>query len=243
MKVETLVLGPLQTNCYLVFDEETKKALVIDPADEGQYIIQTLQKLQIEPLAIVATHGHFDHILAATELKLILNIPFLMHKADLFLLNSVEERTKYWTRINADPPLPPDELLEDGDVVNSENVISRTRHNTDSNLNLSVGSPSEFMIHDSKFLFQVIETPGHTPGSICLYDKEENTLFSGDTLFRGNVGRTDFSYGSKRELEESLKKLFKLPPRTVIYPGHGESTILAQEKPIICKIQSPELLD
>jgi len=197
MRIECLIVGQLQTNCYLVWNQISKKAIIIDPGDDADYILHKIQDLGLKPKLIIATHGHFDHVLAVTELKLAFQIPFLIHQADLFLIRRVSETAKYFTGLKADPFLPPDRFIKEKDQ-------------------LKFGQEK----------LKVIETPGHTPGSICLYQK--GTLFSGDTLFASGTGRTDFSYASSEELKISLKKLFQLPLKTVVYPGHGQKTTIIQ---------------
>lgn len=200
MEIETLVLGQLATNCYLVYDEKTREAVIIDPADEGTFIIQRILDLKLKPKLIVATHGHFDHVLAATELKLAFNIPFWLSEADLFLLKRVQKTTQHFANFHTDPPPPVDKFLKERDEI----PVDKER-------------------------LKVIETPGHTPGSISLYTP--GILFSGDTLFSSGVGRTDFAYGSQKNLLTSIKeKLFKLPSQTEVYPGHGPKTTIMAEK-------------
>ncbi|MDP3888567.1 MAG: MBL fold metallo-hydrolase, partial [bacterium] len=104
MKVNTLVLGQMDNNCYLVWDQDSMEAIVIDPSDEGDFIANKILELKLEPKYIIATHGHFDHVLAATELKLAFNIPFLMHEADLPILKRVQETTKHFFGYKSDPP-------------------------------------------------------------------------------------------------------------------------------------------
>lgn len=196
MKIETLILGQLATNCYLVYDEKTRETAIIDPADEGDFIIQKILDLKLKPKLILATHGHFDHLLGVTELKLAFNIPFFLHQADLFLLKRMEKTAKYFTGLKVDPQPEVDKFLKEKDHL--------------------------FLDGES---LEVIETPGHTPGGVSLYKKD--VLFSGDTLFRGGVGRTDFSYASFSDLKKSIReKLFKLPSETGVYPGHGPKTTL-----------------
>ena len=199
--IKTLVVGQLQTNCYLIIDKKVKKALIIDPGDDADYIIRILADEKVTPLKIIATHGHFDHILGVTELKLNFNIPFLINQKDLFLVKDMVKRTKYY--LPDVTPIPPniDKFLVNDEVIDFGNNQIR-----------------------------IIETPGHTPGSICLYSAKQNILFSGDTIFAGGgVGRTDFSYSSSIDLQKSLKKIFKLPGITTIYPGHGETSTIKQE--------------
>lgn len=200
MKIKRLIVGQLATNCYLVFDEKTRESLIIDPGDDGDYIIRRISDLRLQPKMILATHGHFDHILAVTELKLAYNIPFLIHQKDLFLIKTAPQSAKHWLGINVDPVILPDRFIEEKDSV-------------------SMGQEE----------LTVLETPGHTPGSLCLMGL--GILFSGDTLFAQGVGRTDFSYSSKEDLQKSLKKIFKLADNVIVYPGHGEETIIKEAKP------------
>lgn len=200
MKIETLVLGQLATNCYLVWDEKTQEAVIIDPADEGTFIIQKIQDWGLKPKLIIATHGHFDHLLAATELKLAFNIPFLMHKADLFLLARIQETTKHFTGFEADPPPPVDKFLKDGDEV----ILGKEK-------------------------LKVIEAPGHTPGSISLHNKSVlfsgDTLFN-NGIGRTDFSYAS----QEQLISSIEAKLFKLPNNTEVYPGHGPKTTILQEK-------------
>lgn len=199
MRIEKLVVGQLQANCYLVWDEKEEEGIVIDPGDAGDFIIDKIQRFGFKPKMIVATHGHFDHILAATEVKLAFNIPFLIHQADLFLLRRMATSARFFTGVTPDPAPTVDKFLKEGQLIKF-----------------------------GKEKLEVIETPGHSPGGVSFYKK--GVLFSGDTLFKMGVGRTDFPYASEEELKKSLKKLFKLSSETVIYPGHGEETTIGEEK-------------
>lgn len=199
MKVASLQVGQLQTNCYLVWDENDFEAVIIDPGDDGDFIIQKIIDLELHPKFILATHGHFDHVLAVTELKLAFKIPFLMYQADLPILKKAAASAKHFTGIPALSPLPPDKYLHVGDV-------------------LQFGQEK----------LKVMETPGHTPGGVSFYSP--GILFSGDTLFYHGMGRTDFSYASQSQLEKSVKKLLRLPEKTLVYPGHGQETTIKEEK-------------
>lgn len=207
MDVLTLPVGPLQTNCYLASCPETKEAIIVDPGDSGDFISQKILDLKLQPKAIVATHGHVDHIVAVIELKLAFNIPFLAHKKDLFLLKRTKETIEYFLGFNPYPEL--------SQWKNAEKFIDRC-----------VKEGDEIAFGNQKL--KVIETPGHTPGGVSLHAK--GVLFSGDTLFKNGVGRTDLSYSSKEDLEASLQKLSKLPPKTIVYPGHGPETTISAEK-------------
>ena len=202
LQVETLVLGQLQTNCYIVWCEKTRECIIIDPADSAESITQTILDLQLQPLCIVFTHGHFDHVLGSLELKLNFDIPIFMHPNDTALLKNAQKSAQYWLKQAVDPV--PNKTLE-----LRENSV------------LEVGT--------SKIV--VIETPGHTPGSIVLFaDEVQPLLFTGDTLFQAGVGRTDFEYSSPQKLQDSLKKIIKLfPKHTICYPGHGGTTTIAAE--------------
>lgn len=201
MKIERLIVGQLQTNCYLVWDKVTNQGVVIDPGDDAEYILNRIRDLEIKPLFILATHGHFDHVLAVLELKLILKIPFLINEKDLFLVKRAVSSAKFFTRErDALKPLV-DKFIKENDII-------------------SFGKEGKL---------KVVETPGHSPGGVVFENR--GVVFSGDTLFKQVVGRTDLSYSSHQDLIDSIKKkLFKLPYETIVYPGHGEETTIGEEK-------------
>jgi hydroxyacylglutathione hydrolase len=193
MQIETLSLGQLDTNCYIAWCETTRAAIIIDPADEGSFISQKILELELTPTAIVLTHGHFDHVLGLLELKLNFSTaPIIMHQADLFLLESLQQRAQHWLKMAVDPAPPPDKFIkEDEKIKFGQETLT------------------------------VLYTPGHTPGSICLYDDE--VTFTGDTLFAdGVVGRTDLSYSNKKQIKNSLQKIRVLTKNRTSYPGHGQ---------------------
>lgn len=202
LKIRTLIVGQLKTNCYLVTDTKSNETIIIDPGDDTDYITQTVSDCKLTPILLLATHGHFDHILALSELKLIYKIPFLMHKTDEFLLARMISSAGFFLHSKPTSQIPTvDRALSD-------------------KMLLSVGT----------ITFKVLHTPGHTPGSICLYNEKLAILFSGDTLFASGVGRTDFQYSSAEKLKNSLTQLFSLPENTVVYPGHGLSSTIEAEK-------------
>lgn len=192
MKVITLAVGQLGTNCYLVIDNQ--EAVIIDPGAEADFISQKILEEKVKPIAILLTHGHFDHVLGTYELVLNFKIPVYANKNDVFLIKNARKNAEFWTKLDQqiDPPKVNNFLVEDDKV--------------------------QFGKTDLK----VIVTPGHTPGSVCFYNQKEKILFSGDTVFKDGFGRTDFSYSSKPDLIKSVKKLLKLPIKTIVYPGHGE---------------------
>jgi len=201
-QVTSLTLGQLQANCYLVTCCKTKKTLIIDPGDAPEYIVKVIIEKELKPELILATHGHFDHLMGATYLKLTLDIPLALHQKDEFLLKSIRTSAKHFLGMEADPPSKVDFYPED---------------------------KSEILIGAGKL--RVLETSGHTPGSICLYYRQDALLFCGDLLFKGGgVGRTDFSYSDENKLRASLVKIMALPDRTVVYPGHGELTTISSER-------------
>lgn len=209
--VETLVLGPLQTNCYIYARDS--EAVVIDPAGEAERIVDAVAALEARLRRIVNTHGHFDHIGALAALAAGTDAPVYLHEDDIALLlgGGILPQGTPASRMPAGlfglvapaPDLPqPPRPLRDGERI-------------------AVGGGH----------LEVIHTPGHTPGSICLYQPEEAILFSGDTLFHLGVGRADLPGGNGRTLLESIKdRLFVLPDETVVYPGHGEPTTIGTEK-------------
>jgi len=194
--IERLSVGEFSTNCYLLYDSLTKDTLIIDPGDDADYIIDTLSRLALKPSAILATHGHFDHIMAAFALQNSFNIPFMVHKNDLFLVKDMVSRVKYLLKLNSDPSPKIDKYL-------------------DEKMRIKIG----------KNEIRVLETPGHTPGSVTFEIEDQNIMFVGDLVFKGNYfGRTDFKYSSYTNLLKSFKKILSFPKNTLVYSGHGEAT-------------------
>ncbi|MFV1917615.1 MAG: MBL fold metallo-hydrolase [Patescibacteria group bacterium] len=196
MRIKRLIVGQLQTNCYLLIDG--REALVVVPGDHSDYIRRLISHEEVKLTKIVATHGHYDHILAVTELKLGFKIPFLMHKEDKFLLNRMSASASRFSGVRASLAPKVDNYIKEGD-------------------SLSINHQSLTIIH----------TPGHTPGSISLYSKADNAVLVGDLIFEGGgVGRTDFAYSNREDLKASINKILKLPNNTKVYSGHGEESIL-----------------
>lgn len=198
--VITLPVGQLRANCYLLVDKQTKETAVIDPGDDAQYIENVVLDNKYQPLKILCTHGHFDHTGAVLELKLVYRIPFFLNKRDEFLLDFARRSARRFTKLDIGPKPIIDSDLREKDTIK----IGQTE-------------------------LVVLETSGHTPGSICLYLPKEKVVFVGDLIFaHGAVGRTDLSYSNKKELERSVAKIRKLPQETTVYPGHDESFILEE---------------
>lgn len=201
MQIKRFSLGQLQTNCYIIC--KGSNCILVDPADDASFLLEELSRQNLNLIAMFATHGHFDHVLAVGEIQLSLKVPLYIHARDLFLIKRLKETASHF-------------LIEN-------------QHITPPSIIKFVPSGS-FRLDG--FKLKIIETPGHTPGGCCFYFRDERILFTGDTLFKGTVGRTDLSYSSRQDLEDSLKKLFVLPVGTTVYPGHGEETIIGQEEPL-----------
>ena len=208
MEIKTLKVGDLRTNCYLV--SEGGEGLVIDPGAEPEKIIKEIGDLKIK--AIILTHGHYDHVTSAFSLKEKLGAPIMIgEKDESLMVLSTGKRA--------------DKLLKDKDkfVICPASLLQKYNVLRDPALrdNLS---------------FVIIETPGHTPGGISLYNEKEKVVFTGDTLFAGDWGRTDLPGSSEAEMQLSLQELLKLPPETKVYPGHGQATTIGDEKNLLKSI-------
>ena len=184
--------------------ENEGQAILIDPADDASFLLEEIQRKRLELVGLLGTHGHFDHCMAVGEIQMSINVPFSIHKEDQFLIDRLESTAEHF-------------LGHKQIIIPPKNII-----------NCSSGT-----IHVTRFAINVIETPGHTPGGVCFYFPEEKAIFTGDTVFAGAIGRTDLSYSNKKDLWNSLKKILELPEETTIYPGHGESTYVGQEKSIL----------
>ena len=201
IRVDTRVVGPVSTNCYFLINEDLKEAVIVDPGDEAQKLADHISRYGFKPVAILLTHGHFDHIMAAEALKEVYDVPVYACAKEKELLNSSRKNlSKGFVRMD---------FTMDADVYCKEG--------------------DEFYL--AGVTVKVLETPGHTKGGCCYYIASENLVFSGDTLFYESVGRTDFEDGSYPDICRSIKeKLFVLPDETICYPGHGVTTTIGREK-------------
>lgn len=200
-RIKTCVLGPVSTNCYLIYDEGSKEAVIVDPADNDAFIVDKCRQLGLQPKAVLLTHGHFDHIMAADAVRREYGCPIYASREEEKLLldpgmNASVSMGGQQVSLHADC------WVQDGDVLE---LIGRE--------------------------WQVIATPGHTAGSVCFYLASEEVLVSGDTLFAGSFGRTDLPTGSMSDIVRSIaEKLLVLPEETMVYPGHGDPTTISYEK-------------
>ncbi|MHC4461451.1 MAG: MBL fold metallo-hydrolase [Planctomycetota bacterium] len=205
MKIDHLILGAYETNCYILRkSENARDCVVIDTGLESDKLIDFLGEHKLNPLAVVLTHGHVDHIAGvAVLLKNYPDVKVYMHKIDAEMLR--ESANNVSARIGRQPSTL--------DIVGTDFLIEGAS-----------------IIKQAGIKLQVLHTPGHTPGGICLYSKGEGIVFTDDTLFADGVGRTDLG-GNMEQLIKSIKeKLFTLPDETAVYPGHGPVTTIAQEK-------------
>jgi len=200
IKVEKLVVGQLQTNCYLVWDKLSGKGVIIDPGDDADLILNRLRDLEIKPLFILATHGHFDHVLAVLELKLALKIPFLIYQKDLFLLKKAAVSADYFTG-NREAFLPlPDQYLREKEII----VFGNSQ-------------------------LEVKELPGHTPGGV-IFLGDKIVFSGDSLFYQGIGRTDLSYSSSHDLLNGIKNKLFTLPQETIFYPGHGEETTIGEEK-------------
>lgn len=199
MRVETLVVPPLDNNAYLVIDEGSHQAAAIDPGLGAKDLLARAESLESKIVVILNTHGHPDHTADDGPLKAATGAKVAIFEVDAYRLarNAKESR---WFLPAPPPPVTPDILLKEGTSV-------------------AVGSITLVTIH----------TPGHTEGSCCFYDAADGLLFSGDTLFAGSCGRTDSLGASPAKMKASLQRLAEMPPSTRVLPGHGRETTIGRE--------------
>ncbi|MHB0886351.1 MAG: MBL fold metallo-hydrolase [Bacillota bacterium] len=214
MLIETLTVGPMMANCYVVAGSGSPEAVVIDPGGDARAIMETVRRLGLKVLLIIDTHGHADHIAANSEVKAETGAPLAVHRLEAPMLAEPSLNLSSWGGVSLFGP-PADRLVEDGEE-------------------LRVGT----------LIIKVIHTPGHTPGGISLVVSEDAAnpaggpsagegpvIFSGDTLFAGSVGRADFPGGSFTDLITGIKdKLLLFDDDTEVYPGHGPSTTIGEER-------------
>lgn len=201
MILETFPVGPLQCNCTLLGDEDTGEAIVVDPGDEVSRIYRRMSDLGLKLKQILVTHAHIDHVGGALKLKHLTGAPILLNENDLPLLKMMEAQAA-WLGVPTPEVAAPDASLEDGMRVGLE-----------------------------RYPANVLFTPGHTQGSVCLHFEPLNLVLAGDTLFAGSIGRTDLPGGNSRQILDSImSRLLVLPDETRVIPGHGPATTIGAER-------------
>jgi hydroxyacylglutathione hydrolase len=198
-------VGALGCNCTIVACPETHQGLVIDPGDEAPRILRELTALGVTAVSLVHTHAHFDHVMGSAAVSQATGAEILIHRDDRWLYDNVELQARTFGLRLAPPPVLPPRELSGGEVIPFGQREGRTLH-----------------------------TPGHTPGSLCLYLEhpgERPVLFAGDTLFAGSIGRTDLWGGSSEQIVRSIQgPIFDLPDETIVVPGHGPMTTILAER-------------
>ncbi|MCX7913722.1 MAG: MBL fold metallo-hydrolase [Thermodesulfovibrionales bacterium] len=198
MWIKCLPVGPLEGNCFIVADEVTKECMVVDPGDEPDRIIDAIRGNNLKVAYIVCTHGHFDHVGSVGDIKQETDAKIILHQDEIEIYNAAKDMASFWG-FDIDPLPDPDIFVKEGDVIQLGSIT-----------------------------FEVLHTPGHSPGGICLYT--EGLVITGDTLFAGSVGRTDFYGGDISKLRESFRRLMTLPDNTKVLTGHGPATTIEKEK-------------
>jgi hydroxyacylglutathione hydrolase len=201
MIYEILRVGPLQCNCSVVGDETSREAMVIDPGDDIEGILTLIARHNLKVKHIIITHAHIDHVGGAMRLRAATGAPILLNQNDHALLKMLDIQAA-WLGMSSPGKVDVDLSPKDADKVRVGSLVGN-----------------------------IIETPGHTEGSICLYLSSEKKLIAGDTLFAGSIGRTDLPGGSFDKIIRSLhQKILTLPDETVVVPGHGPLTTIAEER-------------
>jgi hydroxyacylglutathione hydrolase len=210
LKIHCFTNGPVQENAYLLYAEGGQEAVMIDPGDEAARLEKEARSLGVSVKLILATHGHFDHVGAVDALAKAFGARFAMHAGDQFLLDRLEDMAAFYGQGATKQPVI-GQALKAGDSVGVAGLT-----------------------------LKVLATPGHTPGGLCYYHAESASLFSGDTLFEGTVGRSDTEGGDHGQLIASIQReLLALPDATTVYPGHGEATSIGAERRQNPHLQGP----
>jgi len=198
---EIFPVGPLQCNCSVIGDDTSREAIVIDPGDDIEQVVALIKKHNLQVKQIVITHAHIDHVGGAMKLRAATGAPILLNQNDYALLKMLDVQAA-WIGVPTPGKVEVDQNLRHADTINTGSLQA-----------------------------QVLHTPGHTEGSICLYFPAQQKLIAGDTLFAGSIGRTDLPGGSYEKILRSIHdRVLALPNETVVVPGHGPLTTIGEER-------------
>ncbi|HWR59004.1 MAG TPA: MBL fold metallo-hydrolase [Thermodesulfovibrionales bacterium] len=198
MIIRSIAVGPLESNCFIIGDENSKKAMVVDPGDEPDRIMGELEKEALSLAFIVCTHAHFDHVGAVSDIRTETGAKVVVHRDELEIYRAARDMAAFWG-YDLEPLPEPDLLVDEDDEIRVGDLT-----------------------------FRVMHTPGHSPGGLCLFG--EGIVITGDTLFAGSVGRTDFHGGDMTKLKQSFDRLMTLPPETKVLAGHGPASTIGRER-------------
>ncbi len=205
MRSNSFTVNPFAMNCYIYWDEVSKEGVIIDPGAfeefEKDEILNFIKTSGINIKLILNTHGHIDHIMGNDWAKKTFDVPLLMHKDDMPLIEKSMDQAAMFG-VNFPKPPNPDRIIDETDEIKFADTV-----------------------------LKILHTPGHSPGSICFVDEKEKLIFVGDTVFRGSIGRTDLWMGDSNILLDSIQnRIFKFPDDYVLYPGHMDETTIGEEK-------------
>ena len=202
MILKGLTVGLLQENCYIFACSRTRRGVIVDPGDNARAILRVADQQALKIEKILATHAHFDHVMAVPGVKAATDAPFYLHRADLPILRDLPERVRLWLEMEVEPIADPDVFLEHGDII-------------------QVGDEE----------LEVRFTPGHAPGHVVFVHHAGKLVLGGDTLFQDSIGRFDLPGADEMTLYRSIRtQLFTLPDDYTVYPGHGPATTIGHER-------------
>ena len=201
MKIEIFPVGPFQMNCYLAYDEASKKGVILDPGDEVPTLLKRIRQLQLDLSHILLTHGHIDHVAFAEDMHKELGVPMLLHRQDWEMAKNAPRQAMMFGL----PPGPVPQI--DGELAVAKEFAA------------------------GPFVFEIRHTPGHSPGSVTLISHANKLAFVGDVVFQGSIGRTDLPGGNHQQLIDTIgREILTLPDDYQLYPGHGPATNVAAER-------------